>query len=313
MPRTRKVPWGKRISIFLDFRQSKKVYPTAKRHGIARSTVSAIIDEFREMGFSDAPRPDLSKKILTLAQKHHLRDVTESLQQAQLVILLSPGEGLRGGLSPEDALSEEAIFLAGQIDPLPLQEPLVWHLEGTEAAQMVQESKQAIRSYSQRCLKLWQEIRKELEDRCGLSVQPHRGHHDGEEPAIFHSLIDVVYVHLLSVACDQGKLVNDFPRWDVLEHNPQFLRANGKEVAFGQPEDHLRVKQGVELLLGNESQNHTQSLSELNRLFHDLEYVKLIAEAALTSVTEEEINRGVCPACPYPEIPLSSSEENLNR
>ncbi len=117
MSRKRNIPWETRISIFLDYRQLKKVYPTAKRQGIARSTVSAIVNEFKDMGFSETPRPDLSPPILTLAQEHHLRAVVELLQQAQDVKLFDPSDWLRGGLAPEDALGDQARLKASQIDP----------------------------------------------------------------------------------------------------------------------------------------------------------------------------------------------------
>ena len=311
MPRTRTIPWEVRLSIFLDFRQLKKVYPTAKRHGIARSTVSAIVEEFREMGFSLAPRPELSAKVLTLAQEHHISAVMESLQQAQLANLTDPREGLRGGLTPEDALGEQAGPLAAQMDPLPLDEAVTWHLKGTEAGQMVQEARKAIRVYSQRCLELWREIRTDVEGVCRLPVRTYCGPDQrGPGPHIFHTMVDEIYKAMLNGPSRSGKSAEDLPCWNLAQNSPSVLRTGGTEVAVGGPEDHQRVKLGVESLHRNKSRDYAQRLLELTRLYQDLKYVKEISAEALGSATLEEIRGSVCPACPYPEAHLAPGPDD---
>ena len=311
MSRRRNIPWETRISIFLDYRQLRKVYPTAKRHGIARSTVSAIVNEFKEIGFSEAPRPDLSPPILTLAQEHHLRAVMDLLQQAQELKLAGPGDWLRGGLSAEDALTDQAPLKASQIDPLPLDEALVWHLKDTEAGQMIQEVKQSIVVYGQRCLELWRDIRTDLEESCSLPVRTYSNPEQQEpKPHIFHLLVDETYRLLLASSSRSDDPDNDVLRWNLAEGRSTVLRAGATEVAIGTPADHLAVQLGVQSLLRNKAQAYCLRLAELTRLDHDLQYVKEIIEEVMRKEDLEEVGRGVCPACPYPEAHLALVSEN---
>ncbi len=311
MSRKRNIPWETRISIFLDYRRLKKVYPTAKRQGIARSTVSAIVNEFKDMGFSEAPRPDLSPPILTLAQEHHLRAVMELLQHAQDVKLFDPGDWLRGGLAPEDALGDQATLKASQIDPIPLDEALVWHLKGTEAGQMIQEVKQSIVVYGQRCLELWRDIRANLEESCSLPVRTYDSPEQEEpEPHIFHLLVDEIYRRLLHSSSRSEDPSNDFPRWNLAEGRAAVLRAGGTEIAIGAPADHQAVQLGVQSLLRDKAQAYSLRLAELTRLDHDLQYVKEIIEEVMQKEDLEEVGKGVCPACPYPEAGLALVSAN---
>jgi len=83
MPRTRKVPSEIRVAVFLDYRRLGKVYPVAKKHGLARSTVDWILDEFRRDGFSDTRRLDLPGAVLARIQEEHIQQVLPSLQGLQ--------------------------------------------------------------------------------------------------------------------------------------------------------------------------------------------------------------------------------------
>ena len=108
MPRPRSIKWETRLAIFLDYRRRRKVYPIAKRYGIARSTVSAIVNEFKEMGFAVAPRPSLSSTILAQAQEHHLREVLDGLGAPRTIELTNPVDNVRGRMEPGDALAVES-------------------------------------------------------------------------------------------------------------------------------------------------------------------------------------------------------------
>ena len=56
------------------------------------------------------------------------------------------------------------------------------------------------------------------------------------------------------------------------------------------------------------AQVYSLRLAELTRLDHDLQYVKEIIEEVMRKEDLEEVSRGVCPACPYPEAQALVSE-----
>ena len=79
MARPKSIPWRERVSIFIDYRRSGKVQPTAKSHGVARSTVSAIVSEFEKEGFSKKPRANLPVATLRAMQDKHVEGLWQLL------------------------------------------------------------------------------------------------------------------------------------------------------------------------------------------------------------------------------------------
>ena len=311
MPRKRTIPWETQLLIFLDYRRLKKVYPTAKLHGIARSTVSGIVDEFKESGFSSTPRPDLSPAILSLAQEHHLNEVMDMLRHAPSLELQNPTEQLRGGLQPDEELGEPAELKTELIDPLPMPEELNWHLHGSETGELIQDVKRAVGDFSRQCLRLWQDIRSDLEVSCGLPVRAYRSPQQrGPEPQIFHGLVDRTYRMLFDASARSSGPPDDWPGWNLVENDPSSLRAGETEAAAGGPERHQMVKLGVESFLHGKFLDYIKRPAELTRLYHDLLYAKKIVEEALRAVTSAEVCRKVCPACPYPEALLTLDHDD---
>ena len=138
------IPWERRVRIFLDYRHLGKVYPVAKSHNIARSTVAAIIEQFVESGFSPQPRLSLSPGTLSQMQDHHFRGVLQHLQRGLTIHLIKPFENLRSGLDPKDALGEGADLKVAEREPLSLDEELVWHITGTIAESTIPEVPKAV-------------------------------------------------------------------------------------------------------------------------------------------------------------------------
>ena len=75
-------------------------------------------------------------------------------------------------------------------------------------------------------------------------------------------------------------------------------------VALGTPEEHERVKKGLEALLAKRFAEYQICARELQLLRHDLGYMTDILEKALGDVRDEEVQDGVCHECPYPELML---------
>jgi len=305
MPRPRSIPYEKRVTIFLHHRRLKKVYPVAKRYGVARSTVSLIVREFQEMGFAPAPRADLSPRLLVQIQEHHLQEVVQELQKPRDLALVEPGGNVRALLEPEEALGEGAASdLEAKRDPLPLTESLIWHLKGMEAERMVEDVKRGIRAYDRRCLQLWLDIRSGLEEACKLPVRLwRRAEAVKQPPGLLVGLVDVIYRQLFAPGGWIMRPPSEWPAWVSPENDPEILQLSGQaySLASGSPEALERVKQGVKAFVDGNLTRLRHVAAELAHLYHDLQYVKPIVEGALSSVTEEEVRRGICPACPYPE------------
>ncbi|MEE9199586.1 MAG: hypothetical protein V3U26_07315 [Dehalococcoidia bacterium] len=299
MPRPRSIPWAKRVSIFLDYRQLKKFYPTAKRHMVARSTVDLIVKEFTEQGFAKEPRPNLSPMILAQLQEHHLQEVLRGLRTPPTVHLTEPRANFRAGIEPEEALGEGAPLKVSQRDPLSVGEVLLWHLKGTGAERTLEEAQKAIRDYDQRCLALWRDIGSALMEACSLPARAYRSRPDwgDREPHIPHELVDLVY-HDAFDATPSYQL--EPQNWRPAPDDPPVLMAGSRTAVVGETA-HDAVRQGVALFLTRTFGECQRRATELTRLHHDLQYVTVIVQEALQRTTPEEVRRGICPVCPYPE------------
>ena len=157
MPRPKSILWEKRVQVFLAYRQSGgKVNPVANRYGTARSTVSVIVKEFVDMGFSEEPRAKVSTELLNEMQRQHIASLLELPRSGVGRVRLGPGDDNEAG-------RQEAIA-----DPLPIQEESRWHLKGTKAERVIEEATSGIRDYLRRESVAWQGLRLALEEACHL-------------------------------------------------------------------------------------------------------------------------------------------------
>ena len=112
MPRPKSITYEKRAQVFLAYRQSgRKVNPVANRYGIARSTVSVIVREFEDMGFSEEPRAKVSADLLNEMQQQHIVSLLELPR-------LGVGRLNRGPGNDNEAERQRALASGGSLDPL---------------------------------------------------------------------------------------------------------------------------------------------------------------------------------------------------
>lgn len=306
MPRPRTISWATRVAIFLDYRRVKKVHPTAKKHGVARSTVVAILEEFTKQDFSKEPRLDPARSLMILvqAQEHHLQEILQGRHTRPTIRLVEPSKNVRAGLDPEDAIGEDATLKLAQQEHIPLEESLLWHLKGAEAELMVQESRQALQDYDQHCLDLWRDVSSVLGQECGLSVEAYhpRPVWPDQEPHLAHELVDLIYSDLWNPVLS----VSHPPEsWRTADGDPAILKAGTFAAVAGGPEQHEATRKGVGRFLKHKFGEYQRRATNLSRLHHDLEYVTVIVQDALQGTTEEQVRQGICPACPYPEARLN--------
>ncbi|MDP2948105.1 MAG: hypothetical protein Q8P22_01030 [Chloroflexota bacterium] len=307
MSRPRSITYERRVSIFLDYRRQRKIYPIAKRYGIARSTVKVIVGEFKEMGFATAPRPSLPPAILAQAQTHHLGEVLEELRKPHTLRLEQPTQNVRAGLAPDGALSDKATEKVAERNPLPLGELLACHLKGTETEKTLQEVARGIRDYDLQCLALWLDIRSSLEKASkeqGSNLAVSSRHSPGKRkqtPHIPHTLVDLLYGQLFAAAAHLGHPPANWPEWVQDKNDPAVLLADHTDAAVGGPDEHDAVKKATKAFVEEKFGELQRRAANLNQLYRDLEYVRRIVEGVMAAVTKEVVQRGICPACPYPE------------
>ena len=304
MPRPKSITYEKRVQIFLAYRQSGgKVNPVANRYGIARSTVSVILKEFLEMGFSEQPRARVSTDLLNEMQQQHIVGFVELTRMGVGRLNLGPGNDNEAG-------RQEAIA-----DPLPVQEESRWHLRGTKAERVIEEAINADRDYLRRESEVWQGLRLALEEACHIPERDGVIRQDPKPhllPALKRRLRDAFFYG--------GFLAEPPPpswlQWDLEPHEPQILRLQGEPVGIGSPEDHQRIKEGVTAFLASAFQVHQRRFSEVERLRQDIELIDGILDKEVQAISEDDVRRGICPTCPYPEAslePIASPIANKRR
>ena len=307
MARPKRLQWDQRVQVFLDFRRLRKIYPTAKSHRIARSTVTGIVQEFVELGFSREPRPLLSPPLLEVAQNRHVEEVGAALNQRHDLTVQVPQRNLREGFTEEDALAEGGAGRVRQTRNSIVTETVLWHLKGTAVEATIREVEIAIADYNARCMELWQSIRTGLEGTCGTLVGPNR-----MEPTaapvfrIYLFLVDRLYSDLFAPDPRTGSR-EDWPHFEVntpsggvLQVAP--LQGDVGAAATGSIENQKAVIRGTRELLGLYHSEYRRRAQELVRLYQDLHYLPEVVLEALKSVFPETIRSTICPDCPYPEI-----------
>ena len=153
------------------------------------------------------------------------------------------------------------------------------------------------------CLRLWDEIASGLEHECGLPLGSVRDW-DGvdQSPRVFDKFVDRVYGVMFTTPADSPKPPSNWFRWN--EDQLGLLKSGHEVAALGTPEEHERVKKGLEAFWATHFTGYQLSARELKGLRHDLGYIKSILEKALSDVRDDEVQDGVCPECPYPEFLL---------
>jgi len=301
LPRPLKIEWTQRIDIFLEFRRLGKVYPVAKNHNVARSTVDAIVREFISSGFSRQPRPALSPNTLSRIQDQHVGRLIQRFEAPAKVQLTLPSDNARGGLAPVDALSEQAIQNLKEQGLFQVSEEWVWHLRGTRADAVIKEVQQAVSDFNLQCLTFWLELAKTLSALSGLPVRPWRDWdgHSGQ-PQIFHYLVDSAYQEAFRATASSGEPALGWPHWSS-EPDPKVLRGKQTECAIGDPADQEKVKLAVAAFVEQEFQGFVRPARELDMLYRDLQYLQDILDETLGQVDKLTVAQGICPGCPYPE------------
>ena len=292
MPRPKSIPWERRVQVFLAYRQSGgKVNPVANRYGIARSTVSIIVREFQKLGFADEPRARVSAELLNEMQQQHIVGLVELPRMGVSRLNLGPGNDNEAG-------RQEAIA-----DPLPVQEESRWHLRGTKAERVIEEATNANLDYLKRESEAWQSLRLVLEEACHLKEGDGSIRQDPKPhllPALKRRLRDAFF---------DGEFLAEPPPpnwlvWDLEPHEPQVLRLRGEPIGSGSPEDHQQIKEGVAAFLDPAFQKHQMRFSEVERLRQDMELIDGILDKEVQAISGDDVRRGICPRCPYPEASL---------
>ena len=304
MPRQQTIKWDRRLQIFLDYRVSGKVYPVANKHGVARSTVKTIVEEFLESGFSPKPRVSLSVSTLTQIQNRHFEEVISILDKGKKISPPKPGL-IKAKPGSGDRLIEDTDIKGAEYGPYRLDGVVLWHLKGTNAESVIQEVVRAVEDYKLACQKLWIRISTILSEKSGLPVRPWREPGlRGDDPHIFHELVDDVYEELFSATEGVAKPRPGWPNWhDALDK--EVLRSSGTDMAVGEPGELERVRQAVEYFSQKEFDSHARQAKDLTLSHGDLLFLEPVLTEALRNTDEADVHRSICPSCPYPEVLLT--------
>ncbi len=293
MPKDKVIPWETREAVFLAYRlRGRKVKPTAEQFKVARSTVTAIIGEFKEMGFADRPRAKVSVEMLKEMQEQHLSD------------LASPSIGeLNLGTGTGEMASEQRVLE----DPLPVPDPVIWHLKATRAEKAIQELRVAAQDYLEREANAWRDLRLDLENSCGLTEKDSPVARD-RKPHILPALRNKIHSWFLQAKFKKNPPPSSLLEWDIQPDQPLVLRLLNDPVAIGSPEEHRRVKMAIAEFLNKTFTDYQRRFTELEHLGQELNILKGIVDRTVAGVPQNEIRRGICPSCSYPEATLTTVE-----
>ena len=306
MPRSRSIPWEKRVLIFLEYRKRDgRVLPTADAHGISRTAVRTIVEQFRREGFSPAPRANLSPSLLRRLQEQHVLEIEKRLSGVRNSLSLNIPDEYTGFVAPTP--EGPAGIYWPEVD-----EYLLWHLKGTDAETVLTEARGALTAYSRRYNELWAEIRHTLGEETGLPVLDQD---NPKGPCLYATAVDLVYQEVFRRARGGASLTPGKNRWvSGRDDKPSALSvqlpeaSDRTQVAFGGLPDHENVQRVLESWLVEPPGPVIDECRELAALYHDLLYLGPIVEDALGRVRQEDIGRGLCPDCPYPEVLLEQDD-----
>ena len=297
--RKARIPWVTRVAVFRSYRANDgNVYRVAKLFKIARLTVSNIVRDFADMGFSSERRVNLSEPLLLKAQEAHLNQITSELHNFTINLSTSPERAL----FELRAADSNAVRNAGNR----LADSMIgWHLKGTESGDTISEITAAITDYNNRCLELWDALADELSRRCDLSVKSVQEWQINDfGPFILDKLIDFLYERLFKRSPDPPTA---WLRWNIDEGKRTLEITTGQTVAVGGTDELEKVRESVEGLLNETLNSYIGKSKALSLLYHDISYVEPILRNAMRAEPEEKISQGICPECPFPEASIGSS------
>lgn len=298
MPRTTSITSEDRTQAFLAWRRGgRKVYPIAKQFQIARSTLSGIVQEFLDQGFSDRPRANVSQETLLALQTAHLEAIHQQLAPEEET---SPFDLMEiRKLDLTSATNEANAQDLLNVDPLPVSAEFLWHLRETSAARIIQEARGAAQDFHCRDLESWQALRQDLEAACRLQVI--EDSEAKEKPHLMLTIVSQIRNSFFDPTLQEKKSPGEWITWSRDRNVTRYLLANGQRAAVGTEDDHQQVRNGVDSFLRNAHQEHRTRFREIERLRRDLALLQDLLNEALRAVTREQIHSGICPACPYPE------------
>ena len=122
------------------------------------------------------------------------------------------------------------------------------------------------------------------------------------DPHIFPALTRRMYTAFFEADFRRDPPGEDWFEWDVSPGNPLFLMLQNARVAMGNEEAHAKVKHAVETFRNEGFREHQMRFIEIRRLRQDLDLMDQIKNETLHKINEIDVRRGICPACPYPEV-----------
>lgn len=309
-----------RIDIFLEYRrESRKVYPVANHYKVARSTVSLIVKEFLKAGFSDRPRLDLPLRLLKEAQGSHQLELSGELKKKPSISIAEPGGNPRGGLSELEAIGGDPVQALRARRTIDLDSRLRWHLKGTDVETTLEEVGNAITRYNEQCFGFWQMIKEDLEKPPGYkTLLPGAKLADDAKGHLYPTLIDAVSRKFCSLPTRKESLDPDWPLLTPQKGSNGELGLVNSPMAWVSPEDN-KLPDHVLTTVRAHAEVYLSQGNTLVATHGDLRYVLSYAQRLLGEVTDEQVQQGVCPECPYPEsvdrstIPAAKGRERGRR
>ena len=246
------------------------------------------------------------------AQDRHIQEVLRELQKLRPRLLsprdIVPREDGLGILTHQAALSQDAEQDLSVAQFINLSEEAAQHLKGTKAKDVLDAALQEITPYYRRCLGLWRSIRTSLAHECDLPVRwlpwPFQG--PLASPFLHALLVDTVYLMLFEFTHGARGLQPDQSWWSQ-SASPDGLPTllfRQSAAAIGIPADSSLVQHtqdGVARCVKDTFAKHEGEARELERLHHPLVYIAGTVQDQFQNLQAEEVRRGICPVCPYPE------------
>ncbi|MCH8064013.1 MAG: hypothetical protein IH861_16090, partial [Chloroflexi bacterium] len=198
---------------------------------------------------------------------------------------------------------------ASQPEKSPANQDLLWHLRNTTFEDSIRQMESALRDYDQRCRALWINFARRLEDHAKTRLikieEWQNEQNEGMQPALFDSLVDVIYRRALDKIDEYGSRPIKGINWRS-DSDSKVLWANGIRAAVGDSSVHEHVQHAVKLLEDGSTKELDSEAFQVRLLYEDLEYLKRVILQDLAEISEADLKKGICPRCPYPEVAADS-------
>lgn len=167
----------------------------------------------------------------------------------------------------------------------------------------------ALGDHEKRCRALWLNFASRLEDDAEIRLirieEWQKEQTEGMQPALFDSLVDVIYKRALDKNDEYGSRQTKEINWRS-DPDSKVLRANGIRAAVGDSSVHENVQRAVNLLEDGSTKELDSEAFQVRLLYEDLEYLKRVILQDMAEISEDELKKGICPRCPYPEVAAHS-------